>query len=117
MRYRKLDADDDYVFGHGELDFLVDSPEAVRQSVATRLRLLMGEWYLDTSDGTPWLQQVLDKGTNQTYDLVVQTRVLQTTGVRGIIKYQSTVTDRKLTISMLLDTIYSVDPVSVEVVL
>jgi hypothetical protein len=26
MRYRKLDSNDDYVFGHGASDYLVNSP-------------------------------------------------------------------------------------------
>ena len=38
MRYRKLDANDDYVFGGGQVDFHKDTPEGVGQAVKTRLR-------------------------------------------------------------------------------
>src|SRR5260364_424406 len=54
MRYRRLDAAGDYAFGRGLSDFEQDTPEAVAQAVKTRLALRFGEWFLDTSDGTPW---------------------------------------------------------------
>ncbi len=119
MRYRELDENGDYTFGKGAANFFVDSPAVVRQSVETRLRLLQNEWYLDTSDGTPWLQEVLDKGHSQTYDLVIQTRILRTRGVRGISQYQSSLntTTRRLLIAALIDTIYSNEPVPLEVTL
>jgi hypothetical protein len=54
MRYRKLDANGDYTFGGGSNDFLVNTPETVAQAVMTRLNLLQGEWFLDTTAGMPW---------------------------------------------------------------
>ena len=54
MRYRKLDAAGDFVFGHGAADYHRDSPEAVAQAVLTRLKLHRGEWFLDRSEGTPY---------------------------------------------------------------
>lgn len=119
MRYRELDADGDYTFGKGAANFFIDSPATVRQSIETRLRLLQGEWYLNTEEGTPWLQEVLDKGHSQTYDLVIQTRILRTPGVRGIVQYQSSLdtVKRKLSIAALIDTIYSDELVPLEVTL
>ena len=53
MKYRKLDANGDYLFG-GSGEFFVDSPDAVRQAIQTRLLLLTREWFLDAQEGTPY---------------------------------------------------------------
>ncbi|WP_083331557.1 hypothetical protein [Brucella inopinata] len=39
MRYRKLDENDDYVFGGNLASFFIDQPEAPAQAVKTRLML------------------------------------------------------------------------------
>jgi hypothetical protein len=120
MRYRALDENGDYTFGRGVGNFLVNSPEAVRQLIQTRLGLLRGEWYLNLQSGTPWLQQILVKGAvSKVYDLAIQTRILQTRGVKSIITYSSAVDSvhRSLSVQSLVQTIYSVDPINVDVTL
>lgn len=116
MRYRALDENGDYTCGRGSGNFLVNSPDTVRQSIQTRLGLLQGEWYLDQSDGTPWFQQILVKGS-RVYDLVIQTRILQTQGVTSILSYDSVVDPEKRTlrVTALVQTIYSTEPVNVDV--
>ncbi|AOY96842.1 hypothetical protein BKK79_36110 [Cupriavidus sp. USMAA2-4] len=114
MRYRKLDADGDYVFGNQQADFYVNSPDAVAQAVVTRLRLWQGEWFLDTTAGTPW-NQVLGKYAGGTYDATIRQRVLGTQGVQAITDYSSTVDSeaRTLTVSVTINTIYGTTPVQV----
>lgn len=108
MRYRKLDADDDYVFGGQQADFYKDSPEAVGQAVGTRLRLLRGEWFLDTTEGTPWNTEVLGKYTSGTYDAAIRQRILGTQGVQQITAYTSVVDTekRQLSVKATISTIY-----------
>lgn len=116
MRVRILDENGDATFGRGVGNFYVNTPNAVRQSIMTRLGLLQGEWYLNLPDGTPWLQQILVRGaTSNIYDLLIQTRILGTQGVSGIITYSSNYDpdDRSLAIEALVQTIYSVDPINV----
>lgn len=55
MRYRREDADGDYTFGSGDDTWLINSPEAVAQAVKTRFELWYGQWFLDTTEGTPWI--------------------------------------------------------------
>ncbi len=107
MRYRKLDADNDYVFGGQQADFYKDSPDAVGQAVLTRLRLARGEWFLDTTDGTPW-DQVLGKYTAGTYDAAIRQRILGTQGVRELAGYSSTLNSetRALSVAATINTIY-----------
>lgn len=108
MRYRKLDANGDYVWGHQQNDFYRDQPEAVAQAVQTRLELFTGEWFLDVTDGTPWTTEVLDKYTKDQYDAAIADRILGTQGVTQIDSYSSTVntTARTLTVTATIDTQY-----------
>lgn len=108
MRYRKLDEDDDYVFGAGANSFHANSPEAVAQAILTRLQLWIGEWFADTSDGTGWNQSILGKQSGNLYELTLRQRVLETPGVQSIEEFQSSLDPetRKLSVSMTVNTIY-----------
>ena len=84
MRYRKLDKNGDFSAGHGSADFFVDSPEAVGQSVLTRLRLWTGEWFLNTDEGTPYSSQVLGAHRRQSAGPAIKMRVASTEGVTSV---------------------------------
>lgn len=108
MRYRELSATGDYVFGQGRAEFLVNTPQTVGQAVKTRLGLAVGEWFLDTQEGTQYATQVLGTGTTTLYDQAIQERILGTEGVTSIAEYVSVLDrdNRALTISVLINTIY-----------
>lgn len=114
MRYRKEDVNGDYVFGHQLADFYQDVPEAVAQAVKTRLGLFTGEWYLDTTDGTPWRTEVLGKYTKETYDAVIRDRILGTAGVQEIMAYSSSFDgdSRVLNVSATITTVYGPAPIA-----
>lgn len=115
MRYRALSADGDYTFGNGVANFHVDTAEAVAQAILTRLRLWRGEWFLDTTEGTPWADDVLGVGAQATRDAAVRDRVLETPGVTAITTYSSQVEGRSFSVRATVETIYG--PATVEVVL
>lgn len=119
MRYRKLDVNGDYTIGQGEANFWINEPGAVAQSIETRLRLWQGEWFLDTTDGTPWLQQVMGVRTGPTYDLAIRQRILETVGVSSIASYASTLSHDKRNLSVIgtVITVFSSDPVAFGVTL
>ncbi len=114
MRYRKLDANGDYSFGHQQADFYVNTPEAVAQACETRLRLYAGEWFLDTTAGMPWRTQVLGKYTKNVYDAVIKSYIASTPGVNSVNNYSSSLVTgtRQLSISATLDTAYGQIPLS-----
>ncbi len=108
MRYRKLSPTGDYVFGNGQKDFLINSPEAVAQSVRTRLLLWVNEWFINVEEGTLWLQGVLGKQQQSTIDNVLRSRILETEGVTELTSYDSSIDPdtRKLSVSVSIDTLY-----------
>lgn len=117
MRYRALSTDGDYTFGQSERNFLVNSAAMVAQKIRTRLLLWQGEWFLDETEGTPWLQQVVGKHKNPTYDLVIQERIIQTDGVKSIVSYSSSLSGatRGLSVQVTIMTDYSDVPVEISV--
>lgn len=108
MRYRKLDADGDYSFGGQQLDYFRDTPQAVAQAVQTRLMLFRGEWFLDTTEGTPWMTEVLGKNTRTTYDAAIRQRILGTPGVTELVAYSSALDTeaRHVAIEATINTVY-----------
>lgn len=116
MKYRKLSPTGDYMFGNGELDFWHDVPEAPGQAAKTRLLLWLGEWFLDTTQGTPYMQGILGKHLQELADATIQDRVLNTQGVTSIENYESEVDpdSRTMIVSMTLNTIYGVTEVQLE---
>jgi len=114
MRYRKQDANGDYVWGHQQNDFWLNTPEGVAQAIKTRLLLFVGEWFLDVTDGTPWTTRILDKYTKDQYDAAIQDRILGTQGVTQISDYSSSVntTTRTLTVDATVETQYGTTTIS-----
>lgn len=108
MRYRKLDQNDDYSFGQGQVNFHKDTPEAVAQAVLTRLRLWLTEWFLDIEEGMPWVEGVLGKREKEAADNTIRTHVLETQGVTQIVEYASQydADNRTLSVQLEIDTIY-----------
>lgn len=76
-------------FGQGQGNFWINQPEAVAQLVMTRLRLDLGAWFYDMSDGTAWKTAVLGERTQQTRDIIVIDRVRSTDGLEQIDSYGS----------------------------
>jgi hypothetical protein len=93
MKYRRLDADGDYVFGSGTNDFLQDT-NAVAQAIKTRLLLLYGEWWEDTEGGFPLWQKILGKSgsakNRNIIDGLIKSRILDTENVSSIDSFSST---------------------------
>lgn len=116
MRYRREDDDGDYTFGQGDDTWLVNSPEAVAQAIKTRFLLWYGQWFLDTTAGTPWIQSVLGKQKPDTYNLAIRKRILETQGVSGITEFNTEVDGRtrRVTFTATVETIYGTTTVTSE---
>lgn len=79
MTVRKLDESGDIVT-NGAL-FLTGIDE-VEQTIRTRLRLFLGEYFRDITDGTPWFEQILGKGTTMSArEAALRHRISRSPGV------------------------------------
>ena len=102
MRVRKTDVSGDMTYGHGSADFWVDVPQLTVQKIITGLNLFLGDFFLNTTAGMPWLQQVIGFGTGSLYDAAIQQQILTTPSVTAINAYSSSLnpTTRKLTVNV-----------------
>lgn len=106
MRYRQQTESGDYTFGFSQANFLKDSPACVAQAVMTRLQLIRGEWFLDTSDGTPYADEILGKSNQAERDQAIRARILGTEGVTEIVSYSSTLENRELVVTVTINTAF-----------
>ena len=114
MIYRKLDANGDYTFGRQSANFYANVPAAVAQAVKTRLTLIQGEWFLDTTAGTPYSSQILGAGNVAYYDRAIQNVILGTPGATSLIDYSSSVNaaTRAAAVNATINTAYGVAAVA-----
>ena len=109
MRYRRLTATGDYVFGQGSLDYLSDT-DAAAQAVKTKLKLLLGEWWEDMQDGLPLFQQILLQRATadgiQIVDLLIKQRIMEVAEVTNVQITKSSVKDRQYQADVIIETIY-----------
>jgi hypothetical protein len=76
-------------FGQSLTNFLIDEPATVGQVCLTSVQLWLGEWYQDTSQGLPYLEDVLGKHEQTTSDQAIQDYILGIQGVVDITAFQS----------------------------
>lgn len=109
MKYRKIDNNGDYTFGNNADDFYTDET-AVAQAISTSVKLLLNEWWEDTSIGLPLFQHIVgSNGSPESIkgaDLLVQQQIQKVQGVQKISAYNSSYANRKYTVSVTVQTIY-----------
>lgn len=93
MRVRKLDTNGDIVTSG--VTWATDA-EAVAQTVKTRLRLFLGEYFRDITVGVPWFNKangeagILTKGYSQdAVESLIRSTIAQTEGVLQILSFTS----------------------------
>lgn len=89
-------------------DYYVNDARGIAQTIADRLALWQGEWWLDQSAGMAWLTAVLGYNTQSLYDPAIREQILGTEGVSNITAYSSSLNKatRRLTVDYTVQTIY-----------
>lgn len=100
MTVRRLDPDTGDIATSGQ-QFLTGVDE-IAQTVKTRLQLFLGEYFRDITDGTPWFEQILGKGSSlEGKEAAIKNRIIRTDGVIQLTKFDTDfdIDTRKYTIS------------------
>ena len=112
MRVRKLDSSGDIVT-NGET-WLKDA-ESIAQTVKTRLKLFVGEYFRDVTEGVPWFENadgtpgIFGKGYSLTQvERILKRRILQTEGVLKLLSFSTDFnnSERRLSVECTILTTY-----------
>lgn len=69
----------------------ITGTEEVAQTVKTRLRLFLGEYFRDINDGVPWWESILGKdGTLSSKEAIIKNRIIRTPGVIRLVSFSTT---------------------------
>lgn len=72
---------------NGDL-LLVDGKEAIKQHAIQRLRIFLGEWFLDNTIGLPFFDQILVKNPDKSkIDALILNCILGTPGIQQVNAY------------------------------
>ena len=109
LKYRKLDENDDMLFGHGDNDFLYGL-DAMAQVIQTRLKAIYNEWWEGDETALPWFTDILGARASMfkkdEVDLMIIERLMDTIGVISVSDIESTLTNRQYFFRCKVQTVY-----------
>ncbi len=120
MRVRKLDENGD-ITTRGET-WAYDK-EAVAQTVSTRLKLFLGEYFRDITDGVPWFEKedgsegILGKGYSLVQvEAILRNRITRTEGVLKLLRFSLDYDEntRKMSVGAAVLTTYGTEEITWE---
>lgn len=105
---RALDDNHDWTFGQGLNDYRANLL-AVAQNIECNLLMFLGDCFFATQAGIDWWNLLGQPGTQLAVNLSVNTAILNTAGVTGILQTSVNLTDnRELRLSYEVQTVYGV---------
>lgn len=115
MRVRKLDENGDIVTRGSQWKY---DKEAIAQNISTRLKLFLGEYFRDNTDGVPWFTKedgsegILGKGYSLAQvEAILRNRIMRTDGVLKLLSFKIDFdeTTRKISIRSFVLTTYGTE--------
>ena len=106
MSTLKLAGSNDIEISDNTLKIITDIEE-IAQLLKTRLKLYRGEWFLNTTVGVPWLQEILGKvNTKNGIESIIKDEILKTPGVKSLEAFELDIdaSERLLTVTFKVNT-------------
>lgn len=76
--------------GDFQLNQFVTGTEATAQALTTRLKLFLGEFFLDKNDGVDYFGSILTKPFNLgKAELILKERILETDGIKELVSFEA----------------------------
>ena len=101
MRFRNLDTNGDWVFGKGRNSYVKDD-KALMLNIKTRLLSFLGDCFFDVDAGIDWWNLLGEKDVKR-LAASVQRIILNSYGVKRIVKLDYSLNNRALSITASLE--------------
>ena len=88
MKIRKVDSTGDVVFGQPN-DYYINTLQGMALLIKDRLNLWTGEWFQNTSDGVPYLTDMIQNNSLPLLEATIKKRILSTPNVTSIKSFQT----------------------------
>lgn len=100
--------DHDFIVTDGDI-MLIDNAERVAQQIKIQLKWILGEWFLDTTGGMPYLESILVKNPNiALIRNIFRRKILEVDDVTAVASLELVIDKRQriLTVSYKAETTY-----------
>lgn len=105
MIVRALDSNGDWTFGKSLNDYLSGN-KAIKQNIKTRILSFLGDCFFEMTAGIDWFNLLGSKNVLG-LNLSINSVILNTQGVTGILQLNTTLINRVFNVSYKVQTIYS----------
>lgn len=69
-------------------EHFITGKSATQQAILRRLRLFLGEYFLDGTEGTPWFQSILGKVPQNIAETNIKQRIIDTPNVISLSRFE-----------------------------
>lgn len=87
MKVRKIDDNGDWTFGQSKANY-IDGAEAIRQNVATNIKMFTDDWFLDVDKNIDWFSILGNKNNKEIISNEVDRVTRETFGVVNVISIE-----------------------------
>lgn len=117
MIFRNLDANGDWLFGHG-LSNYISGNAAIGLNIKTRILSWVGDCFFDQAAGIDWINRLGSKNQKGLLTLDLRRIILQSYGVTGIVAFNIELNERAFIANYSINTIFSaayIDSIKMEI--
>ncbi len=106
MIFRNLDADGDWLYGHGTGDYVATN-DAIGLNIKTRLLSWVNDCFFNMGAGIDWINRLGSKNQRALLEADLRRLIINSEGVTGILTFDTILDERAFTANYSVTTIYS----------
>ena len=106
MKFRNLDANGDWTWGAGLGNYAIND-QAIGLNIQTRVLSWVNDCFFDMTAGIDWYTRLGTRGQRELLETELRRIILQSSGVTGLISFDTILNGRNFSANYNITTIYS----------